>query len=85
VPNPDLGISNRQLALVLSKASEPVVNLTLVPCVMVFLIYASYLHALGGVPMADELSLLLGFSILAMLSAYARLRSAALKARAASR
>jgi hypothetical protein len=44
IPNPDLGISNRQLALVLAKASEPVTNLTIVPCALVFLIYASHLH-----------------------------------------
>ena len=83
IPNPDLGVSNRQLALVLAKASEPVTNLTIVPCALVFLIYASHLHPLGGVPMAGELSALLGFSLLTMLYSYTRLRGAAMATRAA--
>jgi hypothetical protein len=83
VPNQELGISNRQLVAMLAKASEPVANLTMVPSAMVFLIYASHLHPLGGVPMAEELLLLLGLSLLAMLYAYTRLRGAALAARAA--
>jgi hypothetical protein len=82
VPNRGLGVSNRQLALLVATGSKPVANLTLVPCAMVFLIYASHLHALGGVPMAGELSVLLAFSLVAMLSAYTRLRGAALAARA---
>ena len=83
VPNQELGISNRQLVTVLAKASEPVANLTMVPSAMVFLIYASHLHPLGGVPMAEELLVLLGLSLLVMLYAYTRLRSATLAARAA--
>jgi hypothetical protein len=82
-PNQELGISNRQLVLLLAKASESVANLTMVPCAMVFLIYASHLHPLAGVPMAEELLVLLGLSLLTMLYAYTRLRSATLAARAA--
>jgi hypothetical protein len=83
VPNPDLGISNRQLVVVLSKASEPVANLTIVPCALVFLIYTSHLNPLGDVPMAGELAVLLGFSLVTMLYSYTRLRAAAIAARAA--
>jgi hypothetical protein len=83
VPNPDLGISNRQLVVVLSKASEPVANLTIVPCALVFLIYTSHLNPLGGVAMAGELAVLLGFSLVTMLYSYTRLRAAAIAARGA--
>jgi hypothetical protein len=83
IPNPDLGISNRQLVLVLSKASEQVANLTIVPCTLVFLIYASHLNPLGGVAMAGELAVLLGFSLLTMLFSYTHLRGAAIAARSA--
>jgi hypothetical protein len=83
VTNPNLGISNRQLVLVLSKSSEPVANLTIVPCAMLFLIYASHLNPLGGVPMAGELALLLGLLLVTMLYSYTHLRRAAIAARSA--
>jgi hypothetical protein len=82
VPQADLGVSNRQVAFLVAEGSKPVANLTIVPCALVFLIYASHLHALGGVPMAGELSVLLGLSMLVMLYAYTRLRRAALATRA---
>jgi hypothetical protein len=85
VPQLEVGLSNRQLLVVIAKASEAVSDLALVPCAMIFLLYASHLSALGGVPMAGEMSCLLGVALGTLTYSYCRLRSTALEARSTVR
>jgi hypothetical protein len=77
------GLSNRQLVVLIAEASEPVANLSFLPCVLIFLIFLSHLRPLGGVPFTMEMSLVMFVGLGTLTYAYAKLRAAALRCRAA--
>ena len=79
------GLSNRQLVVLVAEASEPVANLSFLPCAMTFLIFLSHLRPLGGVPFTMEMSLVLFAGLGTLTYAYAKLRAAALRCRASVR
>ena len=81
----DTGLSNRQLVVLIAEASEPVANLSLLPCALTFLIFLSHLRPLGGVPFAMEMSLVMFVGLGTLTYAYAKLRAAALRCREAVR
>jgi hypothetical protein len=79
------GLSNRQLVVLIAEASEPVANLSFLPCALTFLIFLSHLRPLGGVPFTMEMSLVMFVGLGTLTYAYAKLRAAALRCRAAVR
>jgi hypothetical protein len=79
------GLSNRQLVVLIAEASEPVANLSFLPCAMTFLVFLSHLRPLGGVPFTMEMSLVLFAGLGTLTYSYARLRAAALRCRTSVR
>ncbi len=77
------GLSNRQLVVLIAEASDPVANLSFLPCALTFLIFLSHLRPLGGVPFTMEMSLVMFVGLGTLTYAYAKLRAAALRCRAA--
>jgi hypothetical protein len=79
------GLSNRQLVVLIAEASDPVANLSFLPCALTLLIFLSHLRPLGGVPFTMEMSLVMFVGLGTLTYAYGKLRAAALRCRAAVR
>jgi hypothetical protein len=71
--------------VLIAEASEPVANLSFLPCALTFLIFLSHLRPLGGVPFTMETSLVMFMGLGTLTYSYAKLRAVSLRCRAAVR
>ena len=73
------------VVFLIAEASDPVANLSFLPCALTLLIFLSHLRPLGGVPFTMEMSLVMFVGLGTLTYAYGKLRAAALRCRAAVR
>ena len=76
------GLSNRQVLILIARSGELIGNLSIIPCALVFLLFIAHVRPLGGVALGIEELCLLVWALLMLLYSFAKLRSAALSARA---